>query len=69
MGQKFEQRRWRSFSILRLLHAHNCELFAAVDNVVDVYVGRSIRAKDWEFVFLQVLGFYSTSKNIQTLQF
>jgi hypothetical protein len=43
------------------------DLFAAVDNSVDVYVSGSVRAKDWEFVYLQVLGFYSTCKNIQTL--
>jgi hypothetical protein len=41
----------------------------AVGNSVDVYIGGSVRAKDWEFVCLQVLGFYSTCKNIQMLQF
>ena len=69
MGQEFEQCRQRSTSVLHLLRVHKCELFAAVDNSVDVYVSGSVRTKDWEFVWFQMLGFYSTCKNIQTLQF
>jgi hypothetical protein len=55
--------------LFSLVHVHNYELFAAVGNSGDEYVSGSLRGKDLESVFLQVLGFYFMYKNIQVLQF
>ena len=68
VGLEFELHGERSISVLHLPNVHNCELFAAVDDGVEVYVNGSVRAKDWEIVFLHVLGFYPTRDNIQVLQ-